>query len=343
MTTRGWLVALVLCGCATTQVAAPAVAPTKPVESSGVFARYDGATISQAEVDAAAGDDLTALLDKVYEARAEAAEQLALESLVRRAAKKEGVTEEAWMKSRLERALPEPSEADLRALYAKVRSRLGPEATFDAVRDQLIEAAQRKDKAERARVLFSQLKSEGHFELLVVRPEKPRKQVEPTGPSRGPANAKVTMIVFADFQCPFCSRSNATVEKVIEAYPGQVRLVYRHFPLSFHAKAPKAAQAAACADEQGKFWAFHDALYADQDHIDVDDLKAAALRLGLDVGRFTSCLDSGQMAGLVERDTAAGRAAGVSGTPAYFINGISLSGARPEEEFRELIDAELKR
>jgi len=124
-------------------------------------------------------------------------------------------------------------------------------------------------------------------------------------------------------------------------YPGKVRLVFRHFPLTSHTKAPKAGEAAACADEQGRFWDMHDALFAADGAIDVPALKAEAGKLGLDQKKCDECLDSGRMASVVQRDLEAGEALGVRGTPAFFVNGLMLSGAQPEEEFKKLIDKEL--
>ena len=118
--------------------------------------------------------------------------------------------------------------------------------------------------------------------------------------------------------------------------------MFRHFPLEFHKKAPKAAEAALCANEQGKFWEFHDQLFKNQQKLEVDELKEHAKALGLDAAKFDECLDSGKIAAQVKEDTAAGKKVGVTGTPAFFINGVMLSGAQPIEEFKGVIDAELK-
>ena len=128
----------------------------------------------------------------------------------------------------------------------------------------------------------------------------------------------------------------------MEQYAGKVKLVFRHFPLDFHDKAPKAAEASLCAADQKKFWEFHDVLFKNQDKLSIEDLKATATTLGLDATKFNECLDSGKMKKVVEDDTAAGKKVGVTGTPAFFINGTMLSGAQPIEAFKEVIDAELK-
>src|SRR6185295_8431898 len=129
--------------------------------------------------------------------------------------------------------------------------------------------------------------------------------------------------------------------EVMQTYAGKVRLVFRHFPLEFHAQAPKAAEAAACANEQGKFWEYHDVLFKNQQKLQPEDLKAHASGMGLDATKFAECLDSGRMAAQVKTDTEAGRKAGVNGTPAFFINGNVLSGAQPLDAFKQVIDAEL--
>lgn len=165
-------------------------------------------------------------------------------------------------------------------------------------------------------------------------------------PAIGAKNAQVTIIEFSDFECPFCGRALPTVKQVLKDYEGKVRVVYRDFPLSFHPNAQKAAEAAECADDQGKFWEYHDKLFANQQALTVDNLKQYAKDLGLDAAKFNSCLDSGKYASEVQKDMAAGSAAGVSGTPTFFIgndeNGYQMIvGAQPYAVIKAAIDAEL--
>ena len=160
-------------------------------------------------------------------------------------------------------------------------------------------------------------------------------------PSKGPADAKVTIIEFSDFQCPFCARVQPTLKQIADTYGDQVRIVFRDFPLSFHNDAQKAAEAAECADDQGIFWEYHDLLFANQGSLGVLSLKQYATNLGMDTVTFDSCLDSGKYAQEVKDDLADGSRAGVRGTPAFFINGIPLSGARPFADFKQIIDSEL--
>lgn len=171
----------------------------------------------------------------------------------------------------------------------------------------------------------------------------------------GPANAPVTIIEFSDFQCPFCKRfRDQTLDQILQTYEGKVRLVYRDFPLtSIHAWAETAAEAGECADEQGEFWAYHDLTFANQTDLNqqlqtqglngvLGTFKGYAAQLGLDTAAFDDCLDSGKYSQEVQKDYSDGLAAGVTGTPAFYINGRQLIGAQPFASFQAAIDAALQ-
>lgn len=175
-------------------------------------------------------------------------------------------------------------------------------------------------------------------------------------PVIGNKNAKVTMIEFSDFQCPFCERfykDSYSQIKTKYVDTGKLKIVYRHFPLSFHQNAQKAAEAAECANRQGKFEQYHDLLFnnsqSDGTGLNTADLKKYADQLGLNKGtlglgqnKFNTCLDNGETAQVVSQDTAAGTAAGVDGTPSFFINGKKIVGAQPYSVFEAAIEAALK-
>lgn len=153
--------------------------------------------------------------------------------------------------------------------------------------------------------------------------------------------AKVVLVEYSDYECPFCSRHHPTMVDIAEKYGDDVAWVYRHFPLSFHPEAKPAALAAECADEQGKFWEYTDALFENQDKLGDDFYVEVANTLGLNESEFTDCLESEEYASVITADQASGRAAGVSGTPATFVNGQLVSGAVSAETLEQLIDAEL--
>lgn len=163
-------------------------------------------------------------------------------------------------------------------------------------------------------------------------------------PVKGSEDASVTIIEFSDFQCPFCGRFYTQALPQIEKNyieTGKVKLVYRDYPLGFHENAQKAAEASECADEQGKFWEYHDKLFENQGALDVDSLKQYADDLGLDTAEFNGCLDSDKMASEVQADFNDGRSYGVSGTPTFFVNGFKLVGAQPYSAFEQAIEQEL--
>lgn len=162
---------------------------------------------------------------------------------------------------------------------------------------------------------------------------------------KGDADAPVTIVEFSDFECPFCGRyAEQTYPQIVEEYieTGKVKYIFRDFPLSFHANAQKAAEAAECAGEQGKYFEMHDLLFANQDSLSVENYKQWAEDLGLDTEQFNTCLDSGEMADEVAADFTYGQQIGVTGTPAFFINGKMISGAQPYEVFKQAIEEELE-
>jgi protein-disulfide isomerase len=151
-------------------------------------------------------------------------------------------------------------------------------------------------------------------------------------------------VAFSDFQCPYCRAIIPTLEQIEETYGDQVRFVFRQFPLTqIHPQAVDAAQASLCADEQDRFWEMHDAMFENQRALEVEQLKSTARSVGLDGPEFDACLDSDRYASQVTEDLEAGRALGITGTPMAFINGRAVSGAKPYEEFAEIIEDELRR
>ena len=162
-------------------------------------------------------------------------------------------------------------------------------------------------------------------------------------PSRGPANAPVTLVEFADFECPFCGGLFPTLKLIEESYADKLRIVYRQFPLTtIHPHAQKAAEASLCANEQQKFWEYHDSLFRNQQDLTVEALKRRAVDMKMDAAAFNSCLDSGRQADAIRKDKAEGGQVGVGGTPTVFINGRLLTAAS-YANIKQLIDDELQR
>ncbi|MBI4139146.1 DsbA family protein [Candidatus Uhrbacteria bacterium] len=176
-------------------------------------------------------------------------------------------------------------------------------------------------------------------------PAGPLKPVDDkTDHIRGDKNAKVTLVEYSDFECPFCLRHHDSLQQILKDYPKDVRLVYRHFPLSFHPEAQKAAEASECAGKQGKFWEMHEKVFEanKSQSMSVATWKAAARQLGLNGDAFDKCLDSGETAARVAQDLQEGTTAGVGGTPGTFVNGQLIEGAVPVTTLKQAIDAALK-
>jgi len=325
-------------------LAAAAAAQTKPVgppapARPGLAATVGGQPIELSAVDELIRPQLMELKAREQQLRDQALEVLIAQALIEQEAKARGTSAEALDKAEVQdKAAVTPVEA--KAFYDANRARFGSAAEADALKQ--IATGLGQQRANERRLAFAQeLRAKYPVALLL---EPWRVAIETAGaPSRGSASAPVTIVEFSDFQCPFCVRARPSVKRVREAYGDKVRFVFRHFPLDFHAQAQKAGEAAACAGDQGKFWEMHDTLWANTAKLGVSDLKAHAAALGLDAAAFDKCLDSGAYAALLAKDEEAGRAYGVSGTPAFFVNGRPLVGAQPFEAFQQVIDDELRR
>jgi protein-disulfide isomerase len=162
-------------------------------------------------------------------------------------------------------------------------------------------------------------------------------------PVKGPKDASIEIVEWSDFQCPYCSRVGPTLEQVQEAYPNDVKIAFKHMPLSFHAKAPAAHAAAEAAHRQGKFWEMHDKIFAAQKEMSEEKYLEWAQEMGLDMEKFKKDIASKEVKDTIASDTKAASKLGVTGTPTLFINGRFLSGAQPFDKFKTIIDEELKK
>ena len=168
-------------------------------------------------------------------------------------------------------------------------------------------------------------------------------ELRPDDPSRGAANAPVTLVLFSDFQCPFCSRIVPTIQQLQQAYPKDVRIVWKHQPLPFHPQAMGAAAAAEAAREQGKFWQMHELMFQNQAALSPAQYDAWARQIGLDAKKFQAAAASDRTRARIQEDAALGHRVGASGTPTLFVNCRQVGGAQPLEVFKKMVDDELAR
>jgi protein-disulfide isomerase len=221
---------------------------------------------------------------------------------------------------------------------------------FDEIIAEELELAQSwLEAGVPAKTLYEHATKDGFAEVVYSRG---RRGIDPDGvfqvpvgqsPQRGPATAPVTIVTFGDFECRFCVRGHHTMERLFARYGNELRLVYKHQPLAFHSHAFIAARASMAAHAQGKFWEFHDGLYGLDADFDEKALRALAKKVGLDMRKFNEAMNSVELDAQIETDLSLAMKLGVTGTPAYFINGRPLEGALPELQFRLLIEEELER
>ncbi|HTO98901.1 MAG TPA: thioredoxin domain-containing protein [Myxococcales bacterium] len=290
-----------------------------------------GAKLRQAEVKA---------LTELYEQRKGLLDELISRKLLEEQAKAKGKTLEQWYQTEFMTSVAEPSDDEAKAFFEEHKAEV-PGQKFEDLKPRIKDAIRQQKLRDNMGKILADLKEKHQVKVQLGPPDLPRIEVEAKGPVRGPANAKVTIVEFSDFQCPYCGREYPVIERLMKEYDGKVRLVFRHYPLEFHNFAAKAAEAGACAQDQGKFWELHDKMFTNQSKLAVDDLKGYAKSLGMDAAKFDKCLDSGEKKPLVDEDLKAGAAAGVNGTPAFFINGLFVNGAQPYEQMKQTVDREL--
>ena len=305
-----------------------------------VAAKIGDKIITRAELNEKAASSLAQIRTQEYKVLKDTLDQMINDQLVADAAKKAGKTPEDFEKERVDSKLTEPTDAEVAAFYEQVKARAGGQ-TLEQLKPRIVENLKQQQGAKLYGEMIAELRKASSVAVML---DPPRVTVSvDNDPGQGPADAPITIICFSDYQCPFCKRVEPTVKDVLAKYPGKVRYVFRDYPLSFHQFAQKAGEAAGCADEQGKFWEMHEKLFANNTALAIDNLKQYAKDIGANVEQFNQCLDGGKRAQEVTDDMNAGSAVGVTGTPAFFINGRFINGAVPLEQFTEVIDEELAR
>ena len=279
------------------------------------------------------------LSQALYEARRAVLDDLIDELLLADDAKARGMTPAALIDAEVTKRVPQPTDADAADWYAANQGRLQG-ATLDQVRPAIKNLIVQQKSAMLRDQYLEYLRGKSAVKVML---DPPRQTIATAGhQSKGPADAPIELVEFSDFQCPFCLRAQPTVVQVLKTYGDRIHFVYRHYPLTNHPNARPAAEASACAAEQGKFWAYHDDLFGDPTKLSDADLKARAAALGVDTKKFNACFDSHKFKAQVEADMQAGADVGVNGTPAFYINGRLVSGAQPFDVFKRIIEEELQ-
>jgi len=319
-------------------VSAPPAATTG--DPRQVVAEVDGAPITRADLDRKAAEPLLAIRQQEHETLSRALDEMIADRLLEKEAASRKLSREALLKSEIEDRVPTPDPARLDTLYEQNKHRFGGK-TREQMAPEIARVVRQQDLNARRQAFNEELRGKAKVRIAL---EPPRAQVAiPAGtPTLGPETAPVTMVEFSDYQCPYCRRAQGTVDELMAQYKGKLRLVHRDFPLDNHPQAVAAARAARCAGDQGKFWDYHRGMLIAPGDFSDQDFKGRAAALGLDGSRFETCLASKHHDEAIKASIADGARIGVTGTPAFFINGRMLFGARPIEQFREVIEAELR-
>jgi len=280
---------------------------------------------------------------KMYDGKRSALDAIVADMLIAEAAKAKKMTPAAYEEAEVKARTKEVSESDVVTFYqSNINQMQGRslEVMSPAIRRFLQE---QQGEAARGSLIADLRKAGPEVRVLF---DAPRHTIELAAddPSIGPASAPVTLVEFSDFQCPFCQRVSPTLKQVQQKYGDKVRVVWKDFPLTqIHPQAFKAGEAGHCAADQGKFWEYHDRLFANQQALQPNDLKKHAADLGLDAAAFATCLDSSKYGERVRDGVAEGSRLGVNSTPTIYINGRVLSGAQPYETFAAMIEEELSK
>jgi protein-disulfide isomerase len=333
------VMSVLLAGSAMAPLSAVIAGPS-PTSPAPVVAVVNGKEITEQELLDRVRGEMFKLEAQLYEVRRNGAEELISEYLLEQAARPQGLTRDQLLQQEVDSKVGQVTDKEVDQFYAANQARI--RKPLDEVRPQLLNYLQQNKLTEARRAYLKGLRDKAQVKLFLT---PPIVEVSVEGaPFKGPANAPITIVEFSDFQCSYCKRVVNVLDQVLERYPDQVKLAFRDFPIvNIHPHAGKAAEAAHCAAEQGKFWEFHDLLFEKQETIPTANFAEHAKALGLEVTTFQACIDGRKYQEKVERNYAAGVKAGVSGTPAFFINGRLLSGAQPLEAFKAVIDEELER
>ncbi len=311
--------------------------------STTALAEVNGVAITARDVERSLGAKLSQLEEQIYTLKRNELDALVAQSLLAQEAAKRGVSVAALMDDEVTSKVALVTEKEIDEYYQANKARMRGDET--SVRPQIRSLLQQQKLTARQGIYLASLRSRAKIVVRLEPPAAARIDVAIAGaPLRGAPDAAVTVVEFSDFECPFCKQANGTLAKLMETYSGKIRLVYRDFPLeNIHPQARRAAEAARCARDGGKFWEYHDVLFVQSPKLAPEDLKRYASQVGLDVEKFDTCLAGGAQSAPVQKDLDEGTQLGITGTPAFFINGRFLSGAQPIERFARMIDDELAR
>jgi protein-disulfide isomerase len=304
------------------------------IDNAQVIAEIGSQKLTLGDLQQEQGTKLLQAQYQYYMNQRKALDQLIDDKLLEMDAQSRHLSTDQLLKAVVYKDVKDPTEDQLQVYYEGMES----SEPYEAVRDRVLEHIRelRRDKARAAYV--KQLRSNASVQVLLEPPQA--KLNVKDAYAQGAKNAPVTLVEFADYECPYCQRVTPELQKLEKEYAGHLAIVYKDFPLPMHHAAEKAAEAARCAGEQGKFWEYHDVLFYSK-QLQVSELKEHARVLKLDGDRFDKCLDDGAEAANVKKDLEEAHQLGLTGTPSFFANGHFFSGAADYSVLKEMVDMQL--
>ena len=313
----------------------------KPAAKEGVAAKVGEMEITNQELQDGIESELFEAESKVFEIKFNRLKALLLQKFMDKDSRKKGLSNDEF----LEKYIAKDVKISEKEIDAFIKDQNIPaEHINPQVREKIRGYLEMERKKESVDKWIAEQTKKTPVEVYIQKPRRPTFPVEVgNSPVAGGKDAKVTIVEFSDFQCPFCAKGADILNSLKKKYGNKVKVVFKNFPLPFHNHAEDAAVAGLCANEQGSdyFWKIHDAMFANQDSLDNEGLKKTAKKVGLKADQFEKCLSEKKYLSQVKADMEEGRKIKVKSTPTFFINGQLINGAQPVEVFSEIIDEEL--
>lgn len=308
---------------------------------AGAVASIDGKAVSEEEL---MGEDKLEFIDalrKIYDLRMNRIGQVLLERVYGEEAKKANMSVMEYVDQKVLKGEPKISDGEYNKFVQE--KKIPKEQLNPQLKERIMNYMKAQKRQEQLQKLIVDLSKKHKVEIYFAKPSVKMDIEIGQSPTFGGKDAKVKIVEFSDFQCPFCTRAAATVNELKKIYGNKIQVAFKHYPLPMHQQAKPASEASMCINEQSsdKFWKYHDKLFANADKLGDEDLKKYAKEVGADVKKFEECYSSKKYAKAVEADMEYGNKLGVRSTPTFFVNGRLVQGAQPIENFREIIDEEL--
>lgn len=303
-------------------------------DQKAVVVQIGSTSLTGADMEKQDGGSLLQARYQLYLSERKVLDGFVDQQLLELHAKSEGLTVDQMLEAEAYKGIKDPTDDQLAVYYEGVES----DQPFPAVKSQILDHIRQLRRSKARAAYVQKLRAESNVRVMLA-PPTADVNIEDAN-VRGSKDAPVTLVEFADYQCPYCAKVNPVLQKIEKEYGSKLAVVYKDFPLPMHKDSEKAAEAARCAGDQGKFWEYHDVLFTSH-QVDLASLKRQAGDLKLDQAKFDGCLDSGAKAAAVRKDLEEGQHLGLTGTPSFFANGHFFSGAADSATLHEILGMEM--